>query len=34
MAIYTAKTAYFDAIKGIKINKILPVDLDWFVVKF
>ena len=27
MAIYIAKNVYFDTIKGIKINRLLPVDL-------
>ena len=29
MAVYIAKTAYFDTIKEIKINKLLPVDQLW-----
>ena len=28
MALYIAKYAYFDTIKGIKIRRVLPVDLD------
>ena len=28
MGVYIAKNAYFDIIKGIKINKVLPVDLE------
>ena len=28
MAVYIAKNAYFDTIKGIKIHRVLPVDLE------
>ena len=28
MAVYIAKNAYFDTIKGIKINRVLPVNLE------
>ena len=27
MIVYIAKNAHFDTIKGIKINRVLPVDL-------
>ena len=27
MAVYIAKHAYIDTIKGVKINRVLPVDL-------
>ena len=28
MAVYIAKSAYFDTVKSIKILRVLPVDLD------
>ena len=28
MAFYITKNAYFETIKGIKIHRILPVDLE------
>ena len=28
MAVYNAKNAYFDAMEGIKINRVLPVDQE------
>ena len=28
MTVYIAKNAYFDTIKRIKINRVLPVDLE------
>ena len=28
MAVYIAENAYFDTIKGIKIYKVTPVDLE------
>ena len=28
MAVYITKRAYFDTIKGIKINSVLPVNLE------
>ena len=28
MAVYLTKNAYFDTIKGIQINEVLPVDLE------
>ena len=28
MAVYIAKNAYLDTVKGIKVHRVLPVDLE------